>query len=699
GHLRPGRAPQTTSTSFLGATLADTGAFPPDTMGAVGPTQFVVDLNGRIRSFNKTTGLADGVLNVDPDVFWASVMTPTGCNFTSDPRIRYDRLSGRWFFVMIDVPNCDGSASNRVMIAATNTSTITGGTVITKFQFDNSAVAPASAGSFADYPTLGVDSQALYIGTNVFSAVVNGPFLRTDGFVVNKASVLSGGPIVVTAFRGLATGAGAGPFTPQGVDNYDPASNEGYFIGVDNALFSQLDIRRVTNPGGVPSISSNLPLTVPTTTFPDSGGVPHLGNTLAPNGKLDALDDRLFAAHIRNGKLWTAHNIEVNSSGVASSVGNRDGVRWYELTGIRSVDGSPSIVQSGTIFDNAASNPKYYWIPSVMVSGQGHAAFGFSQAGLNNHADAATNGRLAGDTLGTTQAVQAYTTSTFAYNPPSDPGSPRRWGDYSYTSLDPLDDMTMWTIQQFTNATNSYGVQVVKLLAPPPATPSSASGSVAAGLASTSVTITGTSASGSGFYDPGADLGVTAVPFSHIAASVSGGVTVNSATYNSPTSVTLDLNTTGASAGTKDVTVTNPDGQSATGVGILTVTGAAAADLVVTKSHSGQVEIGKPFSFTISVKNNGPGAAASVDLADTLPTSMTYKSSSTAGGITCGTTPPVGSTGTVHCTMASLANGSTATVTLTVRPTTTGSIGNTASVTSTTTEGSPGNESSLDTVT
>ena len=48
--------PQTLGTSFTGATLADTGAFPPDTMGAVGPAQFIVAINGRIRTFNKTTG-------------------------------------------------------------------------------------------------------------------------------------------------------------------------------------------------------------------------------------------------------------------------------------------------------------------------------------------------------------------------------------------------------------------------------------------------------------------------------------------------------------------------------------------------------------------------------------------------------------------------------------------------------------------
>jgi hypothetical protein len=47
---------------------------------------------------------------------------------------------------------------------------------------------------------------------------------------------------------------------------------------------------------------------------------------------------------------------------------------------------------------------------------------------------------------------------------------------------------------------------------------------------------------------------------------------VNSVTYNSPTSVTLNLSTVAASPGAKNVTITNPDGQVATGVGILSVT-------------------------------------------------------------------------------------------------------------------------------
>jgi hypothetical protein len=124
-------APQTVGTTFTGATLADTAnSFPPDPMGAVGPTQFIVACNGRIRSFNKTTGVADGALNLDMDVFFTSVMSTASGTFTADPRIRYDRLSGRWFVTIIDVPAGTGVTPNRVLIAVSSGSTITGGSSI-----------------------------------------------------------------------------------------------------------------------------------------------------------------------------------------------------------------------------------------------------------------------------------------------------------------------------------------------------------------------------------------------------------------------------------------------------------------------------------------------------------------------------------------------------------------------------------------
>ncbi|MBI1763349.1 MAG: hypothetical protein HYR56_18140, partial [Acidobacteria bacterium] len=661
------QAPQTTGLSFDGATLSDTGAFPPDSMGAVGPTQYFTFVNGRLRTFSKT-GTADGVINADPDVFFASVMTPVTppvvLNFTSDPNVRYDRFTSRWFLTIIDVPctnaTCTTTAANRVLIAvsdAASNGTISAGTVWTFFQFVGD---PGT--NFLDYPSLGVDVNALYIGGNMFSSA--GAFVGCNGYVVQKSSILGGGPGVATAFANIAAGAGAGPESPRGVDNFDSTATEGYIVGPDNASFSTITFRRVSNPGSAtPTISANIFVTVPTTTSPNT--VEHLGNTGGANGNLDTIDDRFFQAMIRNGRLWSAHNFRVSSAGVASTVAAaRNGVRWYEFQGLTS---TPTLVQSGTVFDNAATRAaaRQYTIPSVTVSGQGHAVLGFTMAGSPVGATPAYVGRLASDTLGTmagppTIAAVAFGTTTANYNPASDPGgaSGRRWGDYSHTSLDPKDDMTIWTIQEYNQASNSYAVRVGKLLAPPPATLSTlAPSSVSAGQASVNVTITGTSTAGSGFYDPGANLPAPALPFTHIAAAVTGGVTVNSVTYTDPTHITLNLSTVGASAGAQNVTVTNPDGQSTVGNGILTVTGGNTAPSITPVAVNRQQ--GSPSSnSTIATVSDTETAAGS------LTVNVNGSASATVNNITVSNL--VNNSGTITANVVAACNATLGTTNFTI---------------------------------
>ena len=578
-------APQTLGTQFDGATgPAETGAFPPDTMGAVGPTQVVVFLNGRLRTFSKTTGVADGAINVDSDVFFASVITPPGVNevsFTSDPMVRFDRLSNRWFLVIIDVTvsTITGATTkaNRILIAvndAASNGTISGATVWTFYQFQGDAT------RFTDYESLGIDANALYIGGDMFTLA--GSFNNTKAWVVPKAPALAGTPLTVWVFNNLLdTVNSIGPFAPRGVDNYDPNNTgvtaTGYFIGVDTFDFTELVLRRVTNPGSTsvtPTISGNITVTTPLpTNFPIT--VRHLGNTGSTNGQLDGLDDRLYAAHLRNGRLWTAHSIGVTNSGIAvpNGTANRNAVRWYELQNLGT---TPTVLQSGTLFDNNATddvNRRNYWMPSIMISGQGHAALGCSIAGTSERINAFTTGRLTGDTLGTLRdgpggtAFPGYTASSTAYNPPGDSGASngaRRWGDYSYTSLDPKDDMTMWTIQEYCNGTNTYGVRAVKLIAPPPPPTNTANpAAIQLNNPSTLVVVTGTAPAGQGYYDPGTDPAAPHTPFNHISAS-GAGIIVNSITFNSPTQVSLNVSTVGSTPGSKTITITNPDGQTTT---------------------------------------------------------------------------------------------------------------------------------------
>lgn len=559
------RAPQILGTSFVGATISDSGFIPPDTMGDVGTSQIMIAINGRVRIFNKSGAV--GSLNVSTNTFFNSVRNGSTI---SDPVVKYDRLTGRWFVIAINV-----STPNRIVVAVSGTGTITSTSNFTFFQFQQDLVGTTpnvDTGDFADYCTLGVDANALYIGCRMFAA--GGGFYGTTGWVVRKSSITGAGPIVVTAFRGIAT-TSSGIDAPRGVHNDDPAATQGYFIGQSVSNFGRLVLRRVSNPGGTPTISANINLTVPSTTNPEL--VPAQGSTTA----LEAVDDRLFAASIRLNRLtgvrtlWTAHCIEVNASGVASTTGGRNAMRWYQ---IQNFGATPSLVQSGTWFDNAASTPRYYWMGAINMSGQGHAAIGASFAATDEFIGAATAGRLSGDTLGTLQATAVIINGTAAYNQVA--GGRNRWGDYSFTAVDPTDDMTMWTFQEYTSAANTWAVRVVRLIAPPPATPVSCSpSSVAAGTSNVDVTVTGVALLGSGFFDPGSEFP------NRIAASVGGsGVTVNSVTFNSATSVTMNVSVApSATAGSRTVTITNPDGQAlASSVGIFEVTSSCSLPVVTT---------------------------------------------------------------------------------------------------------------------
>jgi uncharacterized repeat protein (TIGR01451 family) len=673
-------SPQAIGTSFLGIQLSDTAfAIPPDSMGDVGPTQILAITNGRIRVFDKS-GVVGG-LDTDTDNFFA----PVGGLGTADPHVRYDRLSGRWFVTMIDLGPLGPIVPfgpNGIMIAVSSGSTITGTSSFTFFRFVQDLVGTtpnSDTEGFADYDTLGVDKFALYIGVNIFNQDLTA-FIGTTGFVVRKADLIAG-TLTVTPFRQLVGNTcpgSAGPIAPQGVNNDDPSATEGYFIGPDLCEYSKLQVRRISNPGGTPTISGNLTVVVPTTVDPIAQVQP------SPSRTLDGLDSRLFAAMIHANKitgartLWTAHNIEVNSSGVGQTGGGRNGSRWYELGSLTT---TPALVQAGTLFDSATTNPFGYWIPSVAVSGQGHMALGSSRAGLdpvNGFAGVAAAGRFRSDVLGNTQSPTLAQSSSTFYDDGSNMGR-QRWGDYSQVGVDPTDDMTMWTFQEYCNATNSWGVRVIQLKAPPPATPNCSSPAQVT-AATQNVTIAGTSVAGSEFFDPGPDTGGPGYA-KHIAAvSTSAGLTVNSVTFNSPTSVTL--NVTATSNGLKSLTITNPDGQSIAGSNCINVSLGAvlSADLSITKTDGQTTDVpGTSITYTIVASNAGPNAASGAMVTDTLPAAITGATWTcvAAGGAAC-----TGSGAGSINDAVNLPMGGTVTYTLTgtISPSATGSLSNTAMV-------------------
>jgi uncharacterized repeat protein (TIGR01451 family) len=149
-----------------------------------------------------------------------------------------------------------------------------------------------------------------------------------------------------------------------------------------------------------------------------------------------------------------------------------------------------------------------------------------------------------------------------------------------------------------------------------------------------------------------------------------------------PASFTLTVNATGSTASVTNTAVadapnnfdTDPDNDTSTVV----TTVVPFADLAVFKSGPGTVTAGTNVSYTVTVANTGPSAAANVVLTDATPANTTFVSATQTSG------PAFNCTGTLSCSIASLPAGSTATFVLVynVSPSATGSISNTADVAS-----------------
>ncbi len=92
------------------------------------------------------------------------------------------------------------------------------------------------------------------------------------------------------------------------------------------------------------------------------------------------------------------------------------------------------------VYDSAAaSSPYFYYSPSLMVNSAGDMVMGFSGSRDTEHIGAFYTGRRANGTQPNKPILIQAGRSYFDYF---------WWGDYSYTSLDPNDGLSFWTIQQ-----------------------------------------------------------------------------------------------------------------------------------------------------------------------------------------------------------------------------------------------------------
>lgn len=157
--------------------------------------------------------------------------------------------------------------------------------------------------------------------------------------------------------------------------------------------------------------------------------------------------------------------------------------------------------------------------------------------------------------------------------------------------------------------------------------------------------------------------------------------------------IPAQITTAGATSNTASVALTgtgpvdnNSGNNTSTVNGTATASG-NEADLSLTKTASGDVDAGQPLTYTLTVKNAGPGASTNVTLSDSLNSLINNGGlqSITASQGTCTPAAPAnGTSQNVSCNLGTINSGGSATVSITVLPNiaVTGPRTNTASVTS-----------------
>lgn len=151
--------------------------------------------------------------------------------------------------------------------------------------------------------------------------------------------------------------------------------------------------------------------------------------------RLDAQGDKLMARVVYRRMGDREAVVAIHSVATAAGGG---GVRWYEF--LVNKDRSLKLHQQSTY----APDANFRWMGSAAIDGQGNIGIGYSFGGPNDYPGQRFAGRHFSDPLGKLTLREAVLalgeeaqTSTL------------RWEDYTQTSVDPSDDMTIWYVGDY----------------------------------------------------------------------------------------------------------------------------------------------------------------------------------------------------------------------------------------------------------
>lgn len=415
--------------------ISYTGVVPPDTVGAVGANHFIQMVNSTGSSlfiiFDKAGNIVSGPTPM-------STLWPTrgACKSGSgDPIVVFDGLANRWLMSEF------ASSGNHLCVVVSKTSDpVAGGWYAYDF------VVP----EFPDYPKYGVWPDAYYVSTNESNPAA---------YALDRAKMLAGLPATYQRFTAPSLKFGFNALAPATVDGTTPPP-------AGPGLFMRHRDDEIHNPGAndpardfvemwqmqvdwnnAANSTFTGPLNIPVAEF-DSHlcGVGSFNCIVQPGTapRLDPISEVImFRLAYRN---FGSHDSLVGNFVVDVDGTDHAGVRWFEL---RRPGGSWSVFQEGTFAPDQHSR----WVGSPAMDKNGNLALGFSISSSTIFPGARYTGRLATDALGQLQAEEILVNGAGSQQS-------NRYGDYSATTIDPVDGCTFWITNEYIPSNGQWRTRI-----------------------------------------------------------------------------------------------------------------------------------------------------------------------------------------------------------------------------------------------
>jgi hypothetical protein len=361
--------------------------------------------------------------------FWQQSTNTGSFAQVFDPVVLFDPSENRW----IASSAVDYSSTNSaVLVAVSQTANPTGNWYFRRVKADSANL------RWADRPRLAFNKDWVVVSANMFGIATN-TSLNTRYFVFTKSDLYSGG---TTAPRTLV--------------NTDVPGSEAPAVTYDNSLSTLYILQNVTgnytNGGTVQgvlrlfSISGSVgaeQLNYTTSRHylytPNTWAYRGASDNLAPQkeatNRLHAGDHRLQSVFYRNGHLWAVHAIFTPLTNATAS-----GIQMYKIA----VSPNLEVAMTWRI-EGAPATGTCYLYPSIAVNQFDDVLLGYSKCSSNVYVGAYY--RFMPFYKTEFQSERIAKEGEGAYWKESN--GQNRWGDYSTTVADPVNNTHFWTIQQY----------------------------------------------------------------------------------------------------------------------------------------------------------------------------------------------------------------------------------------------------------